>query len=160
MGTVGSTASENVADFDQYEVVGEEELISPGENQVEVSATEALAAVEEVPQVDAAEVKRVERHQILTDQTMTWIKTRDSHKFWRRFLSGTCNKNLSYNTWPPEFQAAFDERFNAMVSDPCFVSTLCGRVIRFQNGHLVAPHVMGAFIVATAGFLSFSLLEA
>ncbi len=169
MGTIGSAASAVPPYFDveveRFQGVSEAELIdsglpiSPGENQVEVSATEALVAVEEVPQVNAAETKRVERHQILTDQTMDWMKTRDTHKFWRRFLSGTCNKNLSYNTWPPGFQSAFDERFNAMVNDPCFVSTLCGRIIRMQNGHLVACHVAGAFVVATAGFLSFSLLE-
>lgn len=146
---------------DRYNSPSPEQLISPGENQVAGSVdVTTLVEVEETPKVDAAEAKRVERHQILTSQTMDWIKTRDSHKFWRRFLSGSCNKNLSYNTWPPEFQAAFDERFNAMVNDPCFVSTLCGRIIRMQNGHLVACHVAGAFVVATAGFLSFSLLEA
>ncbi|KKL25718.1 hypothetical protein LCGC14_2402500, partial [marine sediment metagenome] len=159
MGTVGSTTLEDLDGFERFLSIEAGELISPGEDQVGVSATEALVAVEEVPQVDIAEVKRVGRHQILTDQTMDWIKTRDYHKFWRRFLAGSCNKNLSYNTWPPEFQAAFDERFNAMVNDPCFVSTLCGRIIRMQNGHLVACHVAGAFVVATAGFLSFSLLE-
>ena len=114
---------------------------------------------EEAPQVDPVEQKRLERQQILTDQVTDWLKSKDGHKFWRQFIAGACNKNLSYNTWPKEFQNSFNERFSTMIADPIFVSSLCGKVIKFQNGHLVAAHVMGAFIVATAGFLAFALIE-
>ncbi len=111
------------------------------------------------PSVDPVEQKRLERQQILTDQVTNWLKSKDPHKFWRQFIAGSCNKNLSYNTWPKEFQDPFNERFQAMITDPIFIASLCGKVVKFQNGHLVAAHVMGAFIVATAGFLSLALIE-
>jgi hypothetical protein len=121
--------------------------------------------VEETPEEpptpeERAEDKRLERQQILTDQVCNWLMSKDPHKFFRQFVGGTCNKNLSYNTWPQGMQVAFDERFNAMIADAEFVSTLCGRITKFQNGHLVAPHVAGAFVTVIAGFLSFALSEA
>jgi hypothetical protein len=129
---------------------------SPGENLPDI---DVMIEEDNIPEVESAEQKQLERQQILTDQVSTWLTTKDPHKFWRKFLSGACNKNLSYNAWPVEFQGPFNERFKQMIEDPAFVSTLCGRILKFQNGPLVAPHVAGAFIVVIAGMLSFALLE-
>lgn len=153
LGPVGSRGTdEQQVDFDHFQLVEENPVVSPDEE-------DKLIAGEQTFQVDSVEQKRLGRQQILTDQVTTWLNSKDPHKFWRQFVAGACNKNLSYNTWPKEYQAAFDLRFNAMVRDPVFIANLCGRVLKFQNGHLVACHVMGAFVVATAGFLSFALIE-
>ena len=106
-----------------------------------------------------AEQKKLERIEQLSRQTHVWLGSQKVHKFWRTFLSGTCNKNLSYNTWPPEMQKQFDDRFDQMVKDPVFINTLCKRILNMSMGHLVSPHVAGAFIVASAGFLSFALID-
>lgn len=153
LGTVGSGGQGD--GFDRFELTEPEEVVSPGEDQI-LDQEEPVVH----PALDPVEQKRLEHQQILTDQVTTWLGQKDPHKFFRQFLSGACNKNLSYNTWPQDFQGKFNERFKAMVTDPCFVSTLCGRITRMQNGHLVAPHVAGAFITVMAGFLSFALLEA
>jgi len=147
-GPVG-TPGPVVENFDRFRLTEES---SPG---LDVS----VLVEEEEPQEDAADQKRLGRQQILTDQVTDWLKSKDPHKFWRQFIAGSCNKNLSYNTWPKEFQDPFNERFQAMITDPIFIASLCGKVVKFQNGHLVAAHVMGAFIVATAGFLSLALIE-
>ena len=120
---------------------------------------DALIEESGTPAVDPVEEKRLERQQILTDQVSTWLGTKNPHSFWKKFLSSACNKNLSYNTWPLEFRNSFDKRFQQMIGDPTFISTLCGRIVKMQNGHLVAPNVAGAFIVVIAGMLSFALLE-
>jgi len=147
LGPVGSQGEG--ADFDQFEI------IESGED-----THGSLVDQEEVPPaIDPVEQKRLGRQQILTDQVANWLKGKDCHKFWRQFLAGACNKNLSYNTWPVEFQTVFNERFQAIVSDPLIISSMCGRITRMQMGHLVAPHVAGAFIVVAAGFLSFALME-
>ena len=148
LGPVG-TPGPVVEHSDQFQLTEES---SPGSDV-------SVLVEEEAPQVDPVEQKRLERQQILTDQVTDWLKSKDPHKFWRQFIAGSCNKNLSYNTWPKEFQDPFNERFQAMITDPIFIASLCGKVVKFQNGHLVAAHVMGAFIVATAGFLSFALIE-
>lgn len=135
-------------DEDRYELTEES---SPGE--AKQLATEPTLTAE-----DLEETKRLSRQQMLTEQVSNWLKTKDTHKFWRQFIAGTCNKNLSYNTWPTEFQEPFDKKFKAMIDDPAFISVLCGRIVKMQMGHLVAPHVAGAFVVATAGFLAFALL--
>jgi hypothetical protein len=127
---------------------------SPSEN----IGIDALIEEDGTPAVDPVEEKRLERQQILTDQVATWLKAKNPHGFWKRFLASACNKNLSYNTWPPEFQASFDERFKQMIQDTQFISTLCGRILRMQNGHMVSPNVAGAFVVVVAGMLSFALL--
>jgi hypothetical protein len=101
----------------------------------------------------------IEKHQILTEQVQEWLKTKDPYKFFRRFLAGTCNKNLSLDTWPHPLVAAFTTRFYPMLQDHVFVSTICQRIKTFQNGHLVAPHVAGAFVTICAGILAFSLAE-
>lgn len=148
--TLGPTGSRGPGpDEDRYELTEE---VSPGE----------VVAVAEEPEPtpeDVVEMKRLSRQQMLTEQVSNWLKSKDTHKFWRQFLAGACNKNLSYNTWPPEFQGPFNDKFKAMVADPAFVSTLCGRITKMQMGHLVAPHVAGAFVVVTAGFLAFALLD-
>ena len=147
LGPAGSTGPDSHEN--RYELT---EMVSPGE----------IVAVAEEPTPtpeDVVETKRLSRQQMLTEQVTNWLKSKDLHKFWRQFLAGACNKNLSYNTWPPEFQGPFNEKFKAMVADPSFVAALCGRITKMQMGHLVAPHVAGAFVVVTAGFLSFALLE-
>lgn len=153
--------------LDRFEVIQEEEsgesepssfrtMLESGDTNASDFTTNLI---KEEPAIDPAEEKFLERQQILADQVTGWLKSKDSNKFWRQFIAGACNKNLSYNTWPVKMQVQFDQRFNQMIADGSFIATLCGRVLKFQNGHLVAPHVMGAFVVATAGFLSFALLE-
>lgn len=149
MGPTGSVGPDAIDD--QFRLTDES---SPGESVSVAVIEEPDPTTEEV-----AETKRLSRQQILTDQVMNWLKSKDLHKFWRQFLAGACNKNLSYNTWPPEFQGPFNDKFKAMVADASFVAALCGRITKMQMGHLVAPHVAGAFVVVTAGFLSFALLE-
>ena len=56
-------------------------------------------------------------------------------------------------------QGQFNERFTQMIGDASFISTICGRIMQMQNGHMVAAHVAGAFVVVVAGMLSFSLSE-
>jgi len=128
-----------------------EEALSPDEISVSV--------VEEPLVVDQAEQLKLQRQETLVSQTTQWIQVKDPLKFFKRFVGTTCNKNLSFNTWPATTQAAFTERFDAMVRDPSFISTLCGRILNMENGHLVAPHVAGAFITVIAGFLSFAMTE-
>lgn len=157
LGPVGSQGPEPT--IDEALVPGEDIIeapSSPGEDQFDM---EAIIEEDDEPTADLYKQKQLERQQILTDQVSTWLKTKDPHKFWRKFLSGACNKNLSYNAWPKEFQEPFNKRFKQMIEDPTFISTLCGRILKFQNGPLVAPHVVGAFIVVIAGMLSFALLE-
>lgn len=148
LGPTGSTGPN--PDEDRYELT-EESL--PGEANEEVAEEPVQAPV------DVVEMKRLSRQQMLTDQVTSWLGSKDTHKFWKRFISSACNKNLSYNTWPPEFQGPFDKKFLEMVNDPSFVSVICGRITKMQMGHLVSPHVAGAFVVVTAGFLAFALLE-
>jgi len=133
-------------------------LESPLEEAEPGEVVTAVLTEEDSPSDPVAD-KLLERHQILTDQVSDWLKSKDPHKFWRQFVAGACNKNLSYNTWPQEYQTAFNERFGAMLTDSNFLSTLCGRIVKMQNGHLVAPHVAGAFVTVMAGFLSFALIE-
>lgn len=147
LGPTGSTGPDSHED--RYELTDES---SPGE-------AEEVIDEPTPPPVDVAEMKRLSRQQMLTDQVTDWLKSKDTHKFWRQFIAGACNKNLSYNTWPPEFTGPFDKKFKSMVADPSFVSVMCGRITKMQMGHLVSPHVAGAFVVATAGFLSFALLD-
>jgi hypothetical protein len=130
----------------------EEPDSSPGLEQFEL-------VEEETSPVDPIETKRLERQQILTDQVTNWLSQKDPHKFWRQFVAGACNKNLSYNTWPEEMKSSFDERFLATIKDPQILATICGRITKMQNGHLVAPHVAGAFVTVMVGFLSFALME-
>lgn len=128
--------------------------------ETDVSLEDVEAAVEESPPLEAAgDVARLEKQQILVDQVTQWLQEKDPHKFLRRFIGGSCNKNLSYNTWPPELQKAFDARFNQMLADPLFISSICNRVLTFQTGHMLAPHVVAAFIVVCVGMLAFSFAE-
>lgn len=148
--TLGPSGSGGIGpDEARYELTEE---FSPGES-------EEVATEPTPPPVDVVEMKRLSRQQMLTEQVSNWLKSKDTHKFWRQFIAGACNKNLSYNTWPPEFQGPFNVKFKEMIEDPAFVSVLCGRITKMQMGHLVAPHVAGAFVVVSAGFLSFALLE-
>lgn len=138
-----------------------DDVIEKAESSPSETVSDIASLIEEngEPTVDLVEQKRLERQQVLTDQVSSWLVSKNPHSFWKKFLSSACNKNLSYNTWPPEFQASFDKRFQDMLGDPSFISTLCGRIIKMQNGHMVAPNVAGAFIVVIAGMLSFALLE-
>lgn len=134
------------------------------ENFVEDEAEDViplLAPAEVVPEPqDQEAVGKLDRHQNLVGQVTEWLQTKDVDKFWRRFVAGSCNKNLSYNTWPLEIQRYFNKRFHQLLQDPAFVSRICKQILTFSNGHLVSPHVAAGFIVTTAGFLSFALLEA
>ncbi len=152
MGPVGSSGIPE-DHGDQFQLT---EVSGPGEGKG--AATLMEVPDEDSPQ-DLVEQKRLERQQILTDQVFNWLKSKDPHKFWRQFLAGACNKNLSYNTWPEKMQGQFNERFTQMIGDASFISTLCGRIMQMQNGHMVAAHVAGAFVVVVAGMLSFSLSE-
>lgn len=134
----------------------EELVASPGEDHWGV---EEITEDEPKTKEELVEAKRLERTQILTDQVTGWLKQKDPRKFWRQFLGGSCNKNLSYNTWPKEFQQPFDERFSQMLGDAHFVANICGRILKMQNGHLVGPNVAGAFVTVVAGFLSFALID-
>lgn len=116
--------------------------------------------VEELePDISQTEAVRLKRLEALVSQTTQWIKVKNPLKFFKRFIGTTCNKNLSFNTWPATTQAAFTKRFEATVRDPAFVSTICGRIMNMDNGKLVAPHVAGAFTTVLAGFLSFAMTE-
>ncbi len=127
-----------------------EDALSPDEMEIEV--------VEE-PEIDHQENLRLQRLETLVTDATQWIKVKDPLKFFKRFIGTTCNKNLSFNTWPATTQAAFTERFETTVRDPSFISTVCSRIMNMDNGHLVAPHVAGAFITTLAGFLSFAMTE-
>jgi hypothetical protein len=106
-----------------------------------------------------AEQEQLVHLQTLVSQVQEHLRTKDAHKFLRRFIAGSCNKNLSFNTWPPALQDAFNQRFQPMLDDATFISTMCKRILSFQNGHLVAPHVAGAFITVCAGIIAFTMAE-
>jgi len=129
--------------------------------EVSVPLEEVEAIVEEsLPPETVEDITNLEKQQTLLNQVTLWLKEKDPHKFFRRFIGGSCNKNLSYNSWPHELQKEFDVRFRQMLADREFASSICNRIQTFQNGHLVAPHVAAAFVVVCAGVLAFTLAEA
>ncbi len=137
-----------------------EEALHKAFDQLEPVHTPLGDEIREILDEAAAESQEdLETHQILTQQVQEWLRTKDPYKFFRKFLAGTCNKNLALDTWPQPMVESFNARFYPMVSDGIFVSEICKKIRTFQNGHLVAPHVAGAFVTVCAGILSFSLAE-
>ena len=101
----------------------------------------------------------LEKQQVLASQVTKWLQEKDAHKFLRRFIGGSCNKHLSYNTWPADLQKAFDVRFRDMLADPQFTLSICRRILTFQNGHIITPQIAASFITVCAGMLAFAFSE-
>lgn len=96
-----------------------------------------------------------DKHEVLVGQVEQWLKEKDPHQFFRRFIAGTCNKNLSYNEWPEDMQKHFNTCFRNILSDRPYLSTICRSILRMRMGHIVAPHIAAAFVVVLAGMQAF-----
>jgi len=99
----------------------------------------------------------LEKTQALAGRVSTWLAAKDPLRYWKSYTGGL-NKNLAFNTWPPEMQARFQVRFNQLLKDSSFVSAICQHMVQFQNGHMLGEGVAAGFVVVIAGMLAFTVV--
>jgi hypothetical protein len=121
----------------------------PEEQPTTEELTEPVMLQEPVPD------PLLEKTQILTEKVFKWLETKDPHRYWKSYTGGL-NKNLAFNTWPPAMQARFKERFDQLLKDSSFVSTICQHMVQFENGHMLGEGVAAGFVVVIAGMLAFT----
>ncbi len=119
---------------------------------------EVLPVVEE--EIDAEEARRgseLLKTQQMVQEVNAFMGANDVHRFWRRHVRNSLHRHLEYNEWPPALQRDFDQRFKGFLQDPQFVSSLCKKIVTFQQGHAIGVKHLVAYIVAAAGFTAFAL---
>lgn len=129
-------------------------LIEQPDNSGSDNWDDVVEAVQEPTKLEVN--PKAERTATLVTNVYEFMKANDTHRFFRRQLSGI-HRHLGYNGWSKDLQKDFDARFQALLGDSVMVTNVCRKVMDMEFGHILGAKHVTSMCVATAGFLAFAL---